>query len=291
MLTATQKIARQGKLGSSSAAAALGLDPYRSPADVYLELTGMADGFEGNDATERGNLLEPVIVKWAEQQIGGECVRDVMSTDPTGLLCWNADAVFYDDDDNIVMGIEAKSTVLDDGLGEEGTDQIKEQWLVQVMQGFALVPTLRVMWVPVLLPGFKRFDFRMYRVERNDELANLVEAKGLAFMRDHVLPRVPPTDFRPSLEVLKRVRREPNKVVPISGELLDKYIVINAAKKQAVEDAELAQAELIASLDDAEAGETEDGRRVTYMTTQRKGYTVEPTEYRSLRIPKTPKGK
>lgn len=290
MITELQKVQRQGKLGSSSAAAAMGLDPYRSPADVYLELTGMADGFDGNDATERGNLLEPVIVKWAEQQIGKRFESDVMSIDVTGLLCWNADAVFRDDNGAIVEGMEAKSTVLDDGLGEEGTDQIKEQWLVQVMQGFALVPTLRMMWVPVLLPGFKRFDFRMYRVERNDELAGIVQAKGLGFMRDHVIPRVPPTDFRPSLEVLKRVRREPNKIVPISGELLDKYIVINAAKKQAVEDSELAQAELIASLDDAEAGETDDGRKVTYMTTKRKGYTVEPTEYRSLRFPKTQKG-
>jgi putative phage-type endonuclease len=297
MITAEQKIARQGRIGSSDAAAILGLDPYRSAADVWLEKTGQADGFDGNEHTERGNLLEPVLLRWAKGQIAKEeeasdlipnFESDIAFTHPSGLLIANLDAVMYPNmqADGPVGIIEAKTTVDNEGWGEPGTDQVPDRVNVQVHHQFVCVPSARVAWVPVLLPGFKKFDWRLYRVERNDELCAIVENAGLDFMERFILPRVRPDDYRPSLEVLKRVRREPKKTIPISDELIDNFVVARAARKQAEEACELAQAELLSALGDAEAGEGS-ALTVTYMQTTRKGYTVAESTYRQLRTKKT----
>lgn len=292
MLTETQKQLRRGKLGSSSAAAALGLDPFKSAADVYMELTGAVEDSAGNENTERGNLLEPAILKWCENETGKHFAPSEMFNHPNGLMCWNADGVMYlDDDSSITEAVECKSTVDDSGLGDEGTDQIKEHWLVQIAHAFAVVPTLQVMWVPVLLPGFKKFDFRLYRVDRNDELAELVEQQGLAFMRNHVFPQIPPSNFKPSLDVLKRVRRVPKKVVPVKREAYENWIAARAARLQAADDEDVAKAALITALGDAEAGEVDGVGTFTYMETHRKEFTTKESTYRTLRPVKAAKGK
>ncbi len=55
---------RETFLGGSDAAAALGIDPYRSPVALWLEKLGRGDGFAGNNATDWGHRLEPVIADW-----------------------------------------------------------------------------------------------------------------------------------------------------------------------------------------------------------------------------------
>lgn len=280
-ISESQRLARQSRIGSSDAAAVLGLDPYRSAADVWLEKTGQAEGFEGNENTERGNLLEPVLLKWAADQLHFPYWCDLSFVHSSGRLIANLDAA--DNPAAPAQIIEAKTTVDIEGWGEPGTDQVPERVNVQVHHQFVCVPSARVAWVPVLLPGFKKFDWRLYRVERNDELCAMVETAGLDFMNRYVTPRVQPDDYRPSIEVLKRVRREPGTVVPVADELVERYLDATKECKLATEAKERAQSYLLASLGDAEGGQYSGGM-VTFLTTKRKGYTVEPTEYRSLKV-------
>lgn len=53
---------RSKTLGSSEIATALGLNPFRSPLQLFLEKTGRGEGFEGNDDTELGHHMEPWIL-------------------------------------------------------------------------------------------------------------------------------------------------------------------------------------------------------------------------------------
>lgn len=50
-----------GGIGASEVAAAIGLSPYARPIDVWLQHTGRAKPFEGNEATFMGHVFEPVI--------------------------------------------------------------------------------------------------------------------------------------------------------------------------------------------------------------------------------------
>lgn len=48
-------------VGASSAAAAIGVSDYRSRLDAWLEVTGRVASFTGNERTQWGQVLEPVI--------------------------------------------------------------------------------------------------------------------------------------------------------------------------------------------------------------------------------------
>lgn len=292
MITAEQRELRKHYIGSSDSPAIVGVDPYRSAADVFLEKTGQADGFDGNEHTDRGNLLEPVLIEWFAQHVGRPLRTSGLFVTRTdcGELCANLDA-FLPPCDLAPGGavVECKTSVNRDEWGEAGTDEVPERVIVQTHHAMWMVgPPCRVAFVPVLLPGFRSFDFRVYRVDRNDELADAVAEQCRRFKREHVDALVPPSDFRPSIEVLKRVRREPGKVIPLADDLVDRWIAAKAAEKQAREDREQTEAELVGALRDAEAGSYSRGL-VIYMETKRKGYTVEPCAYRSLRLKKAAK--
>lgn len=289
MITELQRTLRQKYIGASDAPAICGVDPYASPADVWLVKTGRADSFAGNEDTERGNLLEPVVLSWAETQLNGAAIlrNHFVKNEDYPSLCANLDGVVAAES----AVVEAKTTVNADQWGEPGTDHIPDRVIVQVHQQMLLMGKAWTMaYVPVLLPGYRSFDFRMYRVERDDKLAEAIGARCMEFWDRFIVTDTRPDDFKPSIEVLKRVRREPNKTVPVSEAALDAFIVTRAARLQAEENEEKAKAAVLVELLDAEHGECEDGREVTYMETKRKGYVVEDTTYRTLRV-KTPKEK
>ncbi len=287
-LSAQQIALRSDKLGASDAPAVLGLDPYRSASDVWLEKTGRCDPFAGNDATRRGQYQEPGLCMFAEDRTGVQFFPSTTFVHESGLLLATPDRLSKD----MKEGVEAKSTALTEGWGEPGTDQIPEKVLVQVAQQFACVPTLQVIWVPVELLGFKSIDWELYHVERNgpsvqDMIAWVVE-NGMKFMREYVRANRKPDDYRPSLEVLRRVRRVPNKIVPVDYALVSRCLAAREAVKRANEYKEKADSYLLASIGDAEAA-TWDGGKLSFMETHRKAYEVKETTYRSLRI--TPDGK
>jgi hypothetical protein len=129
----------------------------------------------------------------------------------------------------------------------------------------------------------------MYVVPRNDALCDDILAAGTEFMRDFVHKRVRPSDFRPSLEVLKRVKRQPKTIIDVPKMLIDDWIVAKAAKKQAEDDAEAAYTNLLAAMKSADACEDETGRFVTYFEQNRIGFTVAPTKFRVMRLQKNVK--
>jgi putative phage-type endonuclease len=63
---------RQTGIGASEAAAALGIDPYRSRFALYCEKTGQVDAKDLSDveAVEWGTRLEPVVVQAFGERTG-----------------------------------------------------------------------------------------------------------------------------------------------------------------------------------------------------------------------------
>jgi putative phage-type endonuclease len=57
-------------IGGSSIGAACGLNPYQSAFSLWAEMTGIQPGFEGNDATELGTMLEPIVAQLFAQKTG-----------------------------------------------------------------------------------------------------------------------------------------------------------------------------------------------------------------------------
>lgn len=280
MITPQQREARKKFIGSSDAPAIMGLDPYRSASDVWLEKTGRDSGFEGNANTERGNYLEPALLDYAVGQIGTHFIRGLMKTHSGGVLAANFDGICTDDS----FIVEAKTSNNPDDFGEQMTDQIPERHIIQVHHAMYVAgPQCRKAFVPVLLPGYRSLDFRMYIVNRDDDLAEMIAARGIQFFEVHVRMDLQPADFKPSLEVLKRMKRTPGKVVSVAADLVDRVTVLRAAANQAEKDKKAAEAELLATMGDADGADT-DRATITYLETKRAGYTVQPTAFRTLKI-------
>jgi putative phage-type endonuclease len=285
VITPEQRELRRKYVGSSDAPALFGLDPYRTAADVWLSKTGRVEDGETTEAQDRGNLLEPAVLDWAEREIGEWFARGSFLA--SGHLCANFDGI-HDGPGRTVSPflVEAKTTTKADEWGEPGTDEVPERVIVQVHHQFVVAGhDFRVAYVPVLMPLFGRFDFRMYEVRRDDALAEAVAARGREFMERYVLKDTPPPDVLPNLDVLRRVRREPGKVVQVADELVDAWQAERAARLEAEKREAEAQRALLAALGEAEAGDFGRGR-VTYLETKRKAYAVEETTYRTLRVKK-----
>lgn len=285
-LTAEQIAKRRFSIGSSDAPSVCGVNPWRTAYDVWLEKTGRIDGFAGNDATRAGDLLESAVIRHAIEVLKPSFFAEQHeAVAEQEFITATLDAIAIIDGERCV--IEAKtggicSPLNGDGWGEPGTDEIPEHYMVQVQhQLYVAGKEYQFAAVSALIPPR---GFCLYYVPRDEVLINAIVERELAFWF-HVQTDTPPDDSVPSMGAIKRRRREPNKVVEVDPVLVEMYETAQRKAKEAEEYADEAKAILLAALGDAEAGDA-GGKMVTYYESERKGYTVQPTTFRQLRIKK-----
>ena len=88
---------------------------------------------------------------------------------------------------------------------------------------------------------------------------------------------------------MKRLRKEPTKVINLPdsiGHLLPLREELKEKAKEIREHMDEVDATILLALGDAEVGNLSDGTRIEHMEIKRKGYTVEATSYRQLRVRK-----
>jgi len=267
-ITPHQKRQRRAHIGSSDAPIIVGIDPYnRGIESVYWSKIAEQPDDGPTEAQASGLRLENVIIDYAAERLGVDVFKNQFRVAKVG------DGVPAASHDALVVGkpegIEAKyvSAANKDQWGEDGTDQASEATIIQC-QHQMMVSDLECVWVPVLVASFQ-VEWRIYRVPRNEAIINLLLDKEVEFWHQHVLPKIPPTDAPPPMELLRAVRREPNSIVELDD---DMPIVIEAweqakrDKKAADEAEDEAKRRLISALGEAEAGRLEDGRMLTYLS-------------------------
>lgn len=265
-LSEDQRKGRMKGIGSSEMAAVMGICPYRTAYDVWLVKTGRAGEFEGNEATARGNYMEHSLMAYAEDILGHPLQRNTTVHHSGGILAANLDGLCKELNAN-VEGKSISGEIDPEQWGPEWSDHVPEHVLIQVHSAMAC-GNLSISYVPVILPEFRRYILRMYEIKYNAALGAAIVEQGEHFWREYVLKDVPPPiDRLPSLDVLKRIRRVPNTVANVTDELVDRWVVLSAAKIQAEKDAKAAQAEILASMTpiDADGAVTESGRKLSYL--------------------------
>jgi putative phage-type endonuclease len=283
---------RTRSLGASDAAAAVGRDPWRTPADLYLEKTGrLGPQLRASPAMEAGTFLQDGILDWAAHTLGLPLAcRQWALVHPTHPeLSATLDAVL---DDGALL--EAKTAGLVGGTGEHlaawgdaGTDDVPTHVLLQVHHQFAVAAAQpdwpagrepRRCYVPALLA---RRGLVLFLVERHDALVDALIERERQFWRDYVLADRCPPDSLPTLDVLARIAREPAVTVPIP----DAAVRAWQEAKAKVKDAEAAESAtrrtVLAALGTAEAGTCTLGT-VLYVERQRRAYEVPASTYRQL---------
>ena len=161
--------------------------------------------------------------------------------------------------------IEAKYSSLSEEWGEPGTDEVPERVTVQRHHQMIVAGSdHRIVWVPMLLAKAFKPEFRLYRIQRDNELCDLIETSAVEFWNKYVLAGVAPTDCLPTIDVLKRVRRVPGKTVVIATPIAESWLEAKRQLKAAQDSFEDRDRALKTVLGDAEDGVLEDGRKFSY---------------------------
>lgn len=178
--------ARTRSIGASEAAAVCGLSRYETPMSVYLRKVGITGDTVENAAMRMGKRLEQAIrEEWSmltHQEVdypipmASHPDHDCITATPDGLL-------------SVSEGLECKSTssFASSDLGEDGTDQIHQEWIIQAQQQMAVWHLERVHFA-VLVDGRR---LRTFVVNRNEKLIAAIVQMDLQ-MWDRITNRIPP---------------------------------------------------------------------------------------------------
>jgi putative phage-type endonuclease len=241
------QIRKQG-IGSSDAAAAVGLNPYKSQLELWLEKTGRDAGMPKADPQDEespaywGNVLEP-IVAWHYSKRTKNKVRRINAVlqHPDPELPWmlaNIDREVIGADD--VQILECKTSGINGArLWKEG---VPEYVQLQVMHQLA-VTGKQAADVAVLLGGQ---TLEIHRIERDEQMiARLIELERKFW--HYVETDTPPADGTASAEAaLRCLYPEDNgQVVDFSSHagLTAAYIELKAVR-QSIGEKEKREAEL-----------------------------------------------
>ena len=219
-LTPDQLAVRQGRLGASEVAAAIGVHPYRSPLALWAELTGrcVAPSPSGlGEAATWGTILEPLLRSRLEArlcegnpswhratvaELAEETYRGrVLACDEAGQqvtighatydwLLATPDDLYLGADQAPVAGAEVKNRGARQAprWGETGTDLIPDETLVQATVGMACAGLER--WY--VAAYFGGYDFRVYAVAYDAELMSRITECAWDFLHRYVRPGVMP---------------------------------------------------------------------------------------------------
>lgn len=276
-LTTEQLIERRTRVGASDVASILGVNPYGTAYDTWLDKRGMLKDWEGNEATGLGNDLEPVILKYAESQFGALVTGEVFFAEDLPLAS-SLDARLVD----TKTPLDAKTAGLVGPLvgnwGPDDSDEIPEQYIVQ-LQAQMVCTGADIAHLAALIGGR---GFAKFTVRRSRPLCDLI-AERVRWFWDLVEAGTPPPESLPSAEVIRLIRRVPEKTVEIDASLVSAWLMRKEEEKYAKEETEAAQSAMLAALGDAEAGSCPTGL-LTYYAQSRKGYEVKASTYRVARF-------
>lgn len=180
-LTDAQRAERRLGIGGSDAAAVCGRHPKKSPLSVWMEKAHGITTERSGEAAEWGNLFEPIIAKVAAERLG-------MSLQvPTQTIVhpkwpWqrsNLDGVL---DGREVLEIKCLNAIAAKELGPAGTDLIL-RWHFYQVHHYLATTGMEVAHIAYLVGGN---DLRLFRLEYDRELAEMLTEREHEFWRDRV---------------------------------------------------------------------------------------------------------
>jgi putative phage-type endonuclease len=301
---------RRKGIGGSDVAALLGLSPWKSPLDVYLDKIGEAPPDKETKRQRRGQAIEPLILRKFEERMGVQVARfrEPLVSERHPFMRANLDGRMPNEGGQIV---EAKCAWSPDGWGDDGSNEVPAYYQTQACHYFEVTgaevcffPVLfgmdgldweqidvpaeddggeNLVWVPKIADDA---DFRIFTVERDEKfVADVVEAER-AFWHEHVLARVPPAPTNRE-DALKLWTRDNGKAVEVGADIaaqVAKLKELRAQQKALKEQDEFIVDQLAITFGEAAILKHGGADLATYKHQKRKGYTVAEAEYRVLRL-------
>lgn len=278
---------RRSSIGASEAAAVLGLHPYHSPLSLYYEkTTGAEPAPEETEYQEWGHLLEEPIAQKYARVTGREvvAVKDPSQSFRHPVLPWITASPdrFYRLPERMMELLPLELKAAD---RYKPDDELPVHWQIQNQQQMAVTGAFQGSFG--ILGPFRKFYTA--DLERNEDFIKYLFQKLERFWFDHVLPRVPPPadGHQATTEALKRMFPTAEmKFVELPEKYLDHVQtleLISDKMKELEGKKDLLKNEIRLAMGDAAIGVFPDGSGYSCKVTKKEAYTVDATEYRTLR--------
>lgn len=248
-------------VAASDAAAVHGMHRFKSMAQLAVELLETDDPVPTvpNAAMERGNRLEPVLLRWAADEL-----QTTVRT-PDVLFGYGRLVATLDGMTPAGTVVECKTTT----RRFDGT--LPAYWRWQGVHQAICANSDKVLWV--VLDGDLNLTLTEQRVDEDDVLTHLRAVDRFLAAIDMGMM---PAEAVPTLEDIARLNREPSPVpaeLPESAvDLLDWYHTVDAQAKQAKDELEKCKAEIAALLGASEVGMLNGKEAVTWKVSSRRSF-------------------
>lgn len=194
---------RQKFVGGSDIAAILGVSPYKTAVDLWLDkIQPRVEGSENAVAKRRGSRLEPYIVDMIEEEHGIHIVaRNQRYRDQ--VVPFFAAEIDAEAETGENIEIKTVHPFKAKEWGEQDSDSLPIHYVAQTMWGLGV--TGRDEALVFALIGD---ELRRYRVQRDQETIEAMRLRAERFWLDYVVPQVRPAfDFTDdkTLDTLRRL--------------------------------------------------------------------------------------
>lgn len=272
--------ARQSGIGGSDIAAIVGLNPFKTPMQVWESKVHPVKDDSQSEPAYWGNTLEEVVAKEYAKRTGRKVQRvntqmqhkdfdfalanidrAVVNPDIAGRAYWTGDRLTTDR----ILECKTANGFMAKQWGEAGTDSVPDAYLVQC-QWYMAVTGASVCDLAVLIGGQ---DFRIYTIERDDDLIGSLLVQGAAFW-ELVQNRTEPDPINYPEAVKKWANSNPDLSLEADDILvddLDKIQDIKANIKELEAQEEVIKARVLFQMKDAETL-TYKGHKVATFKTQ-----------------------
>lgn len=260
---------RQSGIGGSDIAAILGVSPYATAYDVYQSKTQPLSDEDMNEFAYWGTVLEDTVAREFSKRSGlkiqnvnylmrhpthrfaiANIDRAVVNRDVSGNVRFKDGKLTTDQ----IVEIKTASEYVGKNWGNEDSDEVPDQYQCQA-QWYMGVTGVEVCHMAVLIGGNK---YRQYRIERNQDLINVLFETAHDFWHNYVLAGVEPDATTLQNAKDKYPRHNPDTTLDVepdseTAKVFEHYESLKAQEKEVKAALELAQTDLICQMQDNEA--------------------------------------
>lgn len=297
---------RRRGIGGSDIAPLMGLDPRKTPYQLWREKTGLDESPNARAALRRGNFLErAVLARYAEVVKPASLDVGIAHQADGGWRRGNQDAraVMADGTRRVVEAKSVNRNVFRLEWGAPWSDEVPDRALCQGLWYGNLDDADIVDFAVCVVPDdpdevlgltadevLAISEFHVFQAARNREVERALVDHADAFWRHNVVSRVPPDPLTEEDVELRWPRHLTGELKPATPvlDLLREYAEVSERANAAKKERETLRERLLLYAQGAEALMAEDGRTplLTLKTEDRAAYQVAATTSRVLRFTK-----
>lgn len=281
-------LARQSGLGGSDIATLMGINPFSTRLELYLQKRGEIAPTPDNSRTKAGRVMEQVIAAMVAERTGNK-LRRVNRT----LRHYKHDFLIAHIDRDFVgvrKGLEIKNVSPRMGYlwGKDGQADVIAEYYVPQPHHYMLVLDYPEFDVAAYFGGD---DLRIYPMERDPEMDEIIIDMAHDFWHKNVLAGVPPEpefDHAATLPMFKRLYPGTNGETIEADEMIQHWAKVaeDAAKRVSEYEkvVEGAKNHLLAYMGESAVLKLEGNRVFRRKVINKKAFTVDATSYVDARF-------